>query len=43
MAYCKNENKLKEYLSKQDDTNRVSPKTKSNTRSASDDKNIRRG
>ena len=43
MAYSKNEKKLKEFLSKQDDSIRTRSKVKSNTGSPSNDPNIRRG
>jgi hypothetical protein len=43
MAYSKNEKKLKEYLSKQDDSSRPSKKAKSDPRSTPDDPNFRRG
>ena len=43
MAYSKNEKKLKEYLSKQDDSSRPSKKAKSDPRSTPNDPNLRRG
>lgn len=43
MAYSKNEKKLKEFLSKQDDSIRTSSKTQGNSGSPSNDPNIRRG
>ena len=43
MAYSKNEKKLKEFLSKQDDSIRTSSKTQGNPGSTPNDPNIRRG
>jgi hypothetical protein len=43
MAYSKNEKKLKEFLSKQDDSSRSGKKTQGNPRSTPNDPNLRRG